>query len=212
VLMCNQPQDHDQPVLRHKHWDPLWAAAQAAGMTMSFHVGGGDLAGLMNDPAEIGFKANFARISTNSFMDNARCITDLICGGVCHRFPDLKMVSVESGAGWIPFVLEALDWQWHNNGVREEHPEYDLLPSEYFRRQIYASFWFEEHGLDAVLDRYPDNLLYETDYPHPTCQAPGPASSGTHPHLYAEKALAGIADPVLQKVLHDTAAGLYGLA
>jgi uncharacterized protein len=211
VLMCNQPQDHQQPVLRHRHWDPLWAAAQDAGMTLSFHVGGGDLGELINDPADIGFKANFARISTNAFMDNARCITDLICGGVCHRFPRLKMVSVESGAGWIPFVLEALDWQWHNNGVTAEHPEYDLLPSEYFRRQIYASFWFEEQGLALALETYPDNILYETDYPHPTCQAPGPASAGTHPRLYAEKVLAGIPDATLRKVLHDTAAQLYGV-
>ena len=211
VLMCNQPQDHQQPVLRHRHWDPLWAAAQDAGMTMSFHVGGGDLGELINDPADIGFKANFARISTNAFMDNARCITDLICGGVCHRFPDLKMVSVESGAGWIPFVIEALDWQWHNNGVTAEHPEYDLLPSEYFRRQIYASFWFEEQGLALALEKYPDNMLYETDYPHPTCQAPGPASAGTHPRLYAEKVLARVPDATLRKVLHDTAAQLYGV-
>ncbi len=211
VLMCNQPQDHEQPVLRHPHWDPLWAAAQDAGMTLSFHVGGGDLAELLEDPADIGFKANFARISTNAFMDNARCMTDLICGGVCHRFPKLQMVSVESGAGWIPFVLEALDWQWHNNGVTGEHPEYDLLPSEYFRRQIYASFWFEEQGLQAALEAYPDNILYETDYPHPTCQAPGPASAGSHPRVYADKALSGVPDATLQRVLHDTAARLYGV-
>ncbi len=211
VLMCNQPQDHEQPLLRDKHWDPLWAVAQEAELTMSFHVGGGDLADLLNDPADIGFRANFARISTNAFMDNARCITDIICGGVCHRFPRLKMVSVESGAGWIPFVLEALDWQWANNGVATEHPEYDLMPSEYFRRQIYASFWFEEHGLASAIEKYPDNMLFETDYPHPTCQAPGPASAGTHPMLYADKVLADVPEPLLQKVLHDTAAGLYGL-
>ena len=212
VLMCNQPQDHEQPVLRHRHWDPLWSAAQDAEMTLSFHVGGGDLSDLLNDPADIGFKANFARISTNAFMDNARCITDIICGGVCHRFPKLQMVSVESGAGWIPFVIQALDWQWHNNGVKSEHPEFDLLPSEYFRRQIYASFWFEEQGLAEALAAYPDNILYETDYPHPTCQAPGPASSGTHPQLYAEKSLANVPDSVLQRVLHDTAARLYGIS
>jgi predicted TIM-barrel fold metal-dependent hydrolase len=134
---------------------------------------------------------------------------DLITGGVPHRFPQLKLVSVESGVGWIPFLLEALDWQWKNNGVAQEHPEYDLLPSEYFRRQIYASFWFEEEGLGSILERYPDNILYETDYPHPTCQAPGPVSAGTHPHLYAEKVLAGVSEPTLQKVMHDTACELY---
>ena len=75
-----------------------------------------------------------------------RCIADLIFGGVCHRFPDLKLVSVESGVGWIPAALETFDWQWRNGGVRDEHPEYDLLPSEYFRRQIYGCFWFEQQA------------------------------------------------------------------
>jgi len=212
VLMCNIPEAHDQPVLRDRHWDPMWAVAQEAGMNVSFHVGGGELSDLMTDRANIGFKANFARVSVLAFIDNARCLTEIVFGGLCHRFPDLKMVSVESGAGWIPFVLEAMDWQWRNGGVAKEHPEYDLLPSEYFRRQIYASFWFEEDGIPTALERFPDNMLYETDYPHPTCQAPGPVSAGTHPRSYAEKVLAGLPEDTIRKVLHDTAAGLYGVS
>jgi predicted TIM-barrel fold metal-dependent hydrolase len=211
LLFCNQPQDHGQPALREPHWDPIWAAGQAAGMSVSFHVGGGDLGGQAMDAGHIGIKANFARISTLAFLDNGRCLADLILSGIPHRFPRLPLVSVESGVGWIPFVLEALDWQWKNNGVTQEHPEWDLLPSEYFRRQIYASFWFEEDGVGKALELYPDNILFETDYPHPTCQAPGPASAGTHPRLYAERALAGIPEPVIAKVLQHTATRLYGL-
>jgi len=212
VLMCNQPQDFEMPFLRDSHWDPIWAAAQDAGMSVSFHIGGGDLSDLIEDSANIGFSANFARASALVFLDNGRCLADLILGGICHRFPKLKMVSVESGVGWIPFVLEALDWQWKNSGGSKEHPEWELLPSEYFRRQIYGSFWFEEKGIASAIELYPDNILYETDYPHPTCMAPGPASAGTHPGLYAERALAGICDENIAKVLHDTAADLYGLA
>ena len=212
LLFCNQPQDHGQPSLRDPHWDPIWAAAQAAGMSVSFHVGGGDLGGQAMVSEHIGIKANFARISTLAFLDNGRCLADLILSGIPHRFPRLPLVSVENGVGWIPFVLEALDWQWKNNGVVKEHPEWELLPSEYFRRQIYASFWFEEDGVGKALELYPDNILFETDYPHPTCQAPGPASAGTHPRLYAERALAGVPEPVVAKVLQDTATTLYGLA
>ena len=154
----------------------------------------------------------FARASAMAFLDNGRCLADIIMGGIPHRFPRLKMVSVESGVSWLPFVIEALDWQWKNNGVVKEHPEYDLLPSEYFRRQIYGSFWFEENGIAAALEMFPDNILYETDYPHPTCQAPGPASAGSHPHVYAGRVLADIPESIVGKVLHDTAAELYGLS
>ena len=212
ILFCNQPQDHGQPTLRDKHWDPIWAAAQEADLSISFHVGGGDLAAQFEDPADIGQRATFARVSAMAFLDNGRCLGDIICGGLPHRFPSLKMVSVESGIGWIPFVLEALDWQWQNNGVITEHPEYDLLPSEYFRRQIYASFWFEGKGIGPALEMFPDNILYETDYPHPTCQAPGPASVGTRPQLYAEKVMAGVPEETVAKVMHDTASELYGIA
>src|SRR5690606_18157773 len=154
---------------------------------------------------------NFAKVSSLIFMDNMRCIADLIFGGVCHRFPDLKMVSVESGAGWIPAALEAFDWQWRNGGVRLEHPEYDLLPSEYFRRQIYGCFGFEDAGARFALELYPDNLLYETDSPHPPCQHPGPATPARYPREYAADVLGHLPDGVLSKVLHDNAAALYSI-
>ncbi|HSE44154.1 MAG TPA: hypothetical protein VLA89_02380, partial [Gemmatimonadales bacterium] len=48
---------------------------------------------------------------------------------MCHRFPRLKFVSEESGVGWVPFLLEPMDWQWLNSGCREEQPEMDLPAS-----------------------------------------------------------------------------------
>ena len=187
VNFCNQPQDYGQPPLAHRHWDPVWAAAQEAGISVSFHVGGGSMGTQFGDDAEMGWMTNFAKVSSFIFLDNLRCIGDLIFGGVCHRFPDLKLVSVESGVGWIPAASETFDWQWRNGGVRDEHPEYDLLPSEYFRRQIYGCFWFEQQvALDAIA-QYPDNILFESDYPHPTCQHPGPRTPGQRPRDYAER-------------------------
>lgn len=67
----------------------------------------------------VGWMTNFARVSSLIFLDNTRCVTDLIFGGVCHRFPDLKLGSVESGVGWIPSMLETCDRQWRNGGVRD---------------------------------------------------------------------------------------------
>jgi uncharacterized protein len=211
VNFCNQPQDYGQPHLADTHWDPIWSAASDAGVSVSFHVGGGSMGTQFEDVAGMGWMTNFAKVSSFIFMDNMRCIGDLIFGGVCHRFPDLKFVSVESGVGWIPAALETFDWQWRNGGVGEEHPEYDLVPSEYFRRQIYGCFWFERRtALDAI-ERYADNLLFETDYPHPTCQHPGPRSPAQLPREYAAELLAGVPDDVVGKVLHDNAASVYRL-
>ena len=84
-----------EPGLAHKHWDPFWAATQEAGVPISFHIGAGDNSELMNDPMGLGVRATFARVSSLIFMQNVNCIADLIFGGVCHRFPDLKLVSVE---------------------------------------------------------------------------------------------------------------------
>ena len=210
VNFCNQPQEYGQPPLPHAHWDPLWAAAQEAGTSVSFHVGGGNMGTKLDDEAGLGWMTNFAKVSTMIFVDNIRCVVDLIFGGVCHRFPDLDLVSVESGVGWIPSVLETCDWQWRNGGVLDEHPEYDLLPSEYFRRQIYGCFWFERDSALAAIDQLgADNILYETDYPHPTCQHPGPRTPGQRPRDYAQELLGGLPDDVVRKVLHDNAAAVY---
>jgi predicted TIM-barrel fold metal-dependent hydrolase len=211
VNFCNQPQDYGQPPLAHRHWDPVWSAAQEARLPVSFHVGGGSMGTLFADSADMGWMTNYARVSSLIFMDNMRCLGDLVFGGVCHRFPDLQMVSVESGVGWIPAALETFDWQWRNGGVAADHPEYELLPSEYFRRQIYGCFWFEEQSALDAIARYPDNILFESDYPHPTCQHPGPRSPGRRPRDYAEALLAGVPDGVSAKVLHDNAARLYRL-
>ena len=63
----------------------------------------------------------------------------------------------------------------------DEPPDYELLPSEYFRRQIYGCFWFERQGALDAIAQYPDNILFESDYPHPTCQHPGPRTPGMSP-------------------------------
>ena len=211
VLFGSRPETFGQPVLAHKHWDPIWAATQEAGLSISFHIGGGDLSDIVDDKAGMGAKANFARGGSLALLDNQSCLANLIFGGVCARFPDLDFVSVESGVGWLSCVLEMFDWQWTNGDVAKEHPEYDLIPSEYFQRQIYGSFWFEKQEVESAVNKYPKNLMWETDYPHPTSQYPSPNSSAVHPADYAQEALAGIDESIVRDVLQDTPARLYNV-
>ena len=213
INFCNQPDDFGFPRLSSTHWDPIWSVAQEAGLSVGFHIGGGNI-GLGNDEdfAAMGWKTNFAKVSTLLFIDNYRCVSELIYGGVCHRFPNLNLVSVESGIGGIPALLETMDWQWANGDVTSEHPEFDLLPSEYFRRQIYATFWFETAAARFAIEQYPDNILYETDFPHPTCQHPGPKTIAVHPREYAESSLTELSDELLNKVFFENASRLYNVS
>jgi predicted TIM-barrel fold metal-dependent hydrolase len=158
--------------------------------------------------------AQYASMGVLFFMSNATALTQIICGGICQRFPDLKFISVESGVSWLPFALASLDWQWKNCGVPTEHADtYDLLPSEYFKRQIYGAFWFEGNDLlkFAVDQLGADNILYETDFPHPTSMSPGPATTAQRPDEYVAEVFAGISQADTNKILHDNAAKLYGL-
>jgi len=96
--------------------------------------------------------------------------------GILDRFPALRFVSVESGIGWVPFIREALDYEMAENAPRQLE-RLSMRPSEYFRRQSYSTYWFEQ-GHDRIADLVAtvgeDNVLFETDFPHPTCLYPDP--------------------------------------
>ncbi len=213
IVFSQDPSAFGLPGLTDRHWDPMWAAAQEMRLPVNFHIASGDTSLL--DRAghpDNGPHANYASMGVSFFMGNARTIAQLTCGGICHRFPELAFVSVESGIGWIPFALDSLDWQWKNCGVHLEHPEYDLLPSEYFARQIYGCFWFERDTALFAIERLgADNVLFETDFPHPTSMSPGPATAAVAPDVYIDEVFGGLPDDTLRKILHDNAARIYHL-
>jgi uncharacterized protein len=216
IIFTQDPAAFGQPVLTDRYWDPIWATAQEIGLPVNFHVATGDLR-LYALPQNRGHPdngrhANDIMTSASSFMANAHTISSLICGGICHRFPKLNFVSVESGVGWVPFALDSLDWGWKNRAVFKEHPEYDLLPSEYFKRQIYACFWFERESVEYAVGRLGStNILYETDFPHATSMTPGPASAAVSPRLFMDDVLGTLSPEALQNILHDNAARIYHL-
>jgi len=205
VLFSGEPQRHGLPLLGDRHWDPLYAAAQDAGLPISFHIGSGDFDEHFSTERvqAHGIGATVVRSTVAILMENGHQIVDLLTSGVLPRFPELRFVSVESGIGWIPFLLEAADHAFSYSNMRRERPEYTLLPSEYFRRQVYGCYFFEELAPQRMLDVIGvDNVLFETDYPHPVC-------------LYGnvrEKIDAGLAGQpaeVRRKLLFENAASLY---
>src|SRR4029079_10740507 len=103
----------------------------------------------------------------------------LIFSGVLERHPEVKFVSVESGIGWIPFFLESLDYQLYESSPTVVQ-ELSMLPSEYFKRQVYGCFWFEQRMLGPVIDALgAAQIPFETALPPPTSREPSPGDPDT---------------------------------
>ena len=212
VLWGSHTETYGLPWLPDPHWDPVWAAAQDAGLPINFHIGSANDQQRTRPWDGYGPHTAIARATVGGMQDNAFTLADLVFGGICERFPDVDFALVESGVGWLPFTLEMMDWNFHNVGVPQERPDLKLLPSEYFRRQISVTFWFEQESALSVLERFPDNIMYETDFPHPQSMSPGgPPGVGGHPHDYIERTLGHLPRETLRKLLHDNAARVYHL-
>jgi predicted TIM-barrel fold metal-dependent hydrolase len=206
ILFTGEPQYFGQPLIGDAHWNPLWEAAVELDLPISFHIGSGDMAeGLLKDKmAAYGKMAAFTELAVDIFLRNGLQLNELLMSGVLARYPRIKFVSVESGIGWIPFVLEAMDYQFRGNGVAEEHPEFDRMPSEYFARNVYACYWFEQTAPRRLIDKIGvDNILFETDFPHPT------SLYGDEVHARIKGGLSDCEESVRRKILWENSQKLY---
>lgn len=198
------PQQFGYPHVSDKHWDPLWAFAQEANLSVNFHIGSGGGMGI--DRGSLSRSApSFAAAegSTKAVSANVQVMTTILFAGIMPRFPNLKIVSSESGAGWVPYLLEVADHHWEHHNCRRDGM--DLPPSEYFRRQCYVNFWFESAGLKMMRDHVSlDNVMFGSDFPHPT---------GTWPNTkkYIERSVEGLTNEEREKVLFGNALKVYGL-
>ncbi len=209
ILFTGEPHRYGLPVIGSRHWDPLWEVARSAGLPIHFHIGNAGSTLEDSSPeryAEHGVPAAQSYTAVSLFMKNGVQCSDLITSGVLNRYPELKFVSVESGIGWLPFVLEATDYSWLGafRPGRERTNE-DVLPSELFRQSVFVTYWFESVAPRHFLDVVPvDNVLFETDFPHTTCLFGNIQET-------IQSGLGHVDSTVRRKILWENAARLYGI-
>jgi hypothetical protein len=96
-------------------------------------------------------------------------MTNWIVNGLPERFPKLKVIWMESGLAWIPFLMQRLDNEYMMRS--NECPALKQRPSEYMRQMYYSTQPMEIQDMGALQTTFrminaDTQLMYSSDYPH----------------------------------------------
>jgi predicted TIM-barrel fold metal-dependent hydrolase len=158
ITFSEAPHRLGLPSFHSDHWDPLFAACQDAELPLCMHFGSGGA-------PEVAPDANFAVAIALFGMNSQFSTCDLLFSPVFHKFPRLKVALSEGGIGWMPYVVERLDYVWDRHrwytGVNTE-----VRPSDLFRDHIFGCFIADEAGVANRELIGVENIMFEGDYPH----------------------------------------------
>lgn len=193
------------------HFDPFWARLAEAEIPVAFHLADSGYNALVSthwgEPAAPPVRAQSA--FQWSFCHGDRPIMEtlgsLIFNNLFTRFPTLRILSIENGAGWVEYLLTLLDKKkgmarygpWHAGRPKGR-------PSDIFRRHCYLTPYPEDDVARLVDFLGPDNVLFGSDFPHPE----GLAEPSAFVELIGDQA----EDAVVHKIMRGNTASLLGIA
>ena len=139
-------------------------------------------------------------------MQLDEALVGMVMSGMLEQRPKVKLVLGESGLGWVPYVIERMDHEHHKYYDKTKDHRLSMLPSEIFRRQVYATYEDEDLGVRLIPEIGVDNVMWASDYPH------GDSTWPNSRKALADSPLSALGDEVLRKVTCDTAARVYGIS
>ncbi len=202
-VLPDTPEFVGVPSFMSDYWTPFLEMCEATGMPLNFHLNAAI------DPNRLAwdgfaFEQTLSVVATMFSIGNAATLGNWMVSGRLDRHPKLKIGLIESGMGWVPFAIEALEHQF-DEMLASKAKDHSRRPWQYFRDHFFCTFWFETVGPKLLLETIGvDNVLFETDFPHPTSLYPG-----VQAHLV--DTLGGYSHEVQKKVLQDNAVKLYNL-
>ena len=196
------------PALDDPGWEPLWNALESSGIVLAWHVTvfGARPGDRANGRAASVFSA------TKGFLDNfLEPFVDLFAWGILQRHPKLRIVLAEAGTGWLPWLIQELDYRhwrlWEAKEFWADKGGAELVtkPSELFRQQIYVRFQEDYVALSLLPFFGEGHLLWASDYPHPDSVWPNSRDA-------IERQMHSLTPQMRRALTHDNAAALCGLA
>lgn len=163
VMLLSQD---EMPAGRRHHW-PIYEACVRHGLPIGFHAG----STYRHPVTPVGWPTYHAEDYNAQAIGFHNLLTSLVCEGVFAKFPEIKVVLIESGVTWLPAHLWRLTKFWR--GLRADIPWVDRPPSEIVRDHVRLTLQPVDAPLDPdALERIIEHmgsdemLLFSTDYPH----------------------------------------------
>ena len=183
------------------HYERLWSAAAEMDMPINLHI----LTGFSYTKTARPKGVEHYRGSVELKLHDAiRILFDFIFYGVLDRHPKMKLVLVEFEIGWLPWILQ--QWDYYANRFHDVNPvPIKYKPSEYFERQIFASFINDDVGTTMIAAGWGvNNCMWSNDFPHGNTSWPDSRE-------VIARDLTDIDPLVRENLLHRTVAELYNL-
>ena len=150
----------------NSHWDPLWKAAADVNLAVHFHEIGAKPEGpIAENLPEAEKAAAEATVLAQGHMSMSSVLSAIIHGGALERYPTLRVVFAEADIGWIPYVLERMDYEYEDRF--KDRLALKMKPSDYFHRQCRATFQNDRIGAKLLDEIGVENAMWGSDYPHP---------------------------------------------
>jgi predicted TIM-barrel fold metal-dependent hydrolase len=207
ITMAGNPHLGGLPDLGQPDWNPLWEALVDAELPVGIHISSsnyGTHTEVVSAWPSLEPRAVKPVNSLQMELSNSKFISNIVMSDLLLNYPQLKFVSVESGLGWLPYVLERVDYEYREEFEGLEAPTRPTA-LEMFRRNLYCTFWFEYAGPTFLLDYIgADTALWSSDFPHPTCVFPSPLERSA-------EALRDVPPESIRKIMQDNAVKLYKL-
>ena len=191
----------DMEPMWHPIWEPLWQAVSDVGLPLHFHTFPSfSPEERKRTPKERMRAATFTRV-TGFQLALSDILAGLIGAAVLERYPRLRIGFGESGIGWIPYVLDRMDFEWED---RFRDLGLKMKPSDYWRRQCKATFQFDRIGAKLIDELGVETLMWGSDYPH--TDGVWPESSRFIAEQFVE-----VSPEYVHKITCENAGKFYGL-